>query len=103
MMISLATVTLALILNATAGSVGTTVTEPNPNSMSKAEIRAFNESVGKNHRYYIRCKRSAATGSFLQGSSSCRTNEQWAIAMDRGNEKARDFVESTNKAWSNGN
>lgn len=92
-----------LIASASPASSSTSMVEPNPATMSQSEIRAFNARVGKDHEYYIRCKRSLQTGSFLKADMSCRTNAQWATAADRGNDKARDFVESTSKAWSRGN
>lgn len=101
-MLSIATAAAALIFAASSPAPAV-VTEPDPKAMSQAEIRAFNASVGKDHDFYIRCKRSVATGSFLRANTSCRTNAQWAAANDQGNDKARDFVEATNKGWSRGN
>lgn len=78
--------------------------EPNPKAMSQAEIRAFNASLDKGHKFYIRCKRSAATGSFVQRQLSCRTNEQWAAADVRGNQEARDIGEEMqSKSWNTSN
>ena len=101
-MLSLATVATALVLAAST-TAPAVVTEPDPKAMSQSEIRAFNASVGKDHEFYIRCKRSVATGSFVRANTSCRTNAQWAAANDQGNDKARDFVEATSKSWSRGN
>lgn len=101
-MLSLAMAASSLILTATAGGAATQPSEPDPAKMSQSEIRAFNATVSKDHPYFIRCKRSVSTGSFVRGSTSCRTNAQWAIAMDRGNQQARDLVESTAKGYSNG-
>ena len=81
-------------LTATApADAATDVAEPNPKAMSQAEIRIFNAKLDKTHPYFIRCKRSAATGSFVQREVSCRTNEQWASADVRGNQEARDIAE----------
>lgn len=80
------------------------IAEPNPKAMSQAEIRAFNATVDKTHRYFIRCKRSAATGSFVQREFSCRTNAQWAVADVRGNQEARDIGEEMqSKSWNTSN
>ena len=74
--------------------------EPDPKAMSYAEIRAFNAPLDKNHKFYIRCKRSAATGSLIQREMSCRTNEKWALADVRGNQEARDIGEEMqSKSW----
>lgn len=86
-----------------AAAVAADIPEPNPKTMSQAEIRAFNASLDKAHKYYIRCKRSAATGSFIQRQFSCRTNEQWVAADARGNQEARDIGEEmTSKSWRTG-
>lgn len=100
---ALLTTSFALFLAASAGSPAVTPAEPKPASMSPSEIRAFNATVATDHPYYIRCKRSGSTGSLVKASTTCRTNAQWAIANDRGNDKAREYAESYGKAWSNGN
>lgn len=100
---------LASALIALAGSNATAVAavdivEPNPKAMSQSEIRAFNATVEKGHRYYIRCKKDAATGSMIQRQYSCRTNEQWAAADVRGNQEARDIgQEMQSKSWNTSN
>ena len=95
---------IAAMLITLAGTSGTTaaggVQEPNPRTMSQGEIRAFNASLDKGHKYFIRCKRSTATGSFVKRDVSCRTNEQWAKADARGNQEARDIGEEMqSKSW----
>lgn len=95
-------VTSALI--ALAGSAAALpaveVSEPNPKKMSQAEIRAFNANLDSGHKYFIRCKRSAATGTFIQREFSCRTNQQWVSADVRGNDEARDIMEEMkSKSW----
>ena len=95
---------VAAVLLAAAGSVtataATDIAEPNPKKMSQAEIRAFNASLEPGHRYYIRCKRSVATGSLMARNYSCRTNAQWAQADTRGNQEAREVMdEMTSKSW----
>lgn len=76
------------------------ITEPNPKVMSQAEIRTFNAALDKGHKYYIRCKRGAPTGSFVRNEFSCRTNEKWRKAEDSGNDEARDIMEEMkSKSW----
>lgn len=87
-------------LSANAAALASEIAEPNPKAMSQAEIRAFNAKLEKGHRYFIRCKRSAATGSFIERNFSCRTNEQWSAAEARGNDEARDVMEEMrSKSW----
>lgn len=71
----------------------TEVAAPNPKAMSQSEIRAFNAHLEKGHKHYIRCRRSAAIGSYVKREFSCRTNEQWAQAEANGNQEARDIGE----------
>jgi hypothetical protein len=99
---------LAAALVATTGSVvaaaATDIPEPNPKAMSQAEIRAYNANLDRQHRYYIRCKRSVATGSLTAREFSCRTNAQWAQADVRGNQESRDIMdEMTSKSWNSSN
>lgn len=76
------------------------IAEPNPKAMKQSEIRAFNAKLDKSHKYYIRCKRRAPTGSFVSREFSCRTNEQWSAAEDRGNQESRDIMdEMKSKSW----
>jgi hypothetical protein len=76
-----------------------TLTEPDPKSMSQKEIRAFNAQLPRDHPFYIRCVKSDETGSIAKKSYSCRTNRQWKLAHDTGNQTARETVEAmTSKA-----
>lgn len=77
--------------------------EPNPKTMSQSEIRAFNATLEKDHKFFIRCKKSAATGSFIERQFTCRTNEQWAEADVRGNDIARDIGERMASKAASGN
>ena len=98
------TASAIVALFAASATSAADVVEPNPKAMSQAEIRAFNAALGKDHKYYIRCKRSAPTGSFVQREFSCRTNAQWAAADVRGNQEARDIGEEmTSKSWNTSN
>lgn len=100
---SAALITLAGSAAATAAA-NVDVPEPNPKEMSQSEIRKFNTQLDKGHKYYIRCKRAAATGSFVAREVSCRTNAQWAAADARGSQESRDILEEmTSKSWSTSN
>jgi hypothetical protein len=95
---------IALVGSAAGATAATEVAEPNPKAMSQSEIRAFNATLDKAHKHYIRCKKSAPTGSFVQREFSCRTNEQWAAADVRGNQEARDIGEEMqSKSWNTSN
>lgn len=91
-----------ILLIASDGAVQTdlaAVTEPNPKAMSQKEIREFNSKIPREHPFYIRCVKSDETGSIARKSYSCRTNQQWKLAHDTGNQTARDTVEAmTSKA-----
>lgn len=94
---------LALLLLAAAAAAAsappadTTIAEPNPSRMSRAEIRAFNEQVGEGHPLYIRCRRDVEIGSLAKARTICRTARQWADADDAGNRTARDTVRMLNE------
>lgn len=84
---------LSMMTASVAAETAIDVVEPNPKEMSQADIRAFNAKLDKTHKFYIRCKRSAATGSYVQRETSCRTNAQWVLADAQGNQEARDVGE----------
>ena len=87
----------------TAVAVATQLDEPNPKVMSSSEIRAFNAKLARTHPYYIRCVKSAATGSLIKRDLSCRTNEQWERSERAGNDEVRDVMEHTrSKSWNTG-
>jgi hypothetical protein len=76
-----------------------TLTEPDPKTMSQKEIREFNSRIPRDHPFYIRCVKSDETGSIARKTYSCRTNRQWGLAYDSGNQTARDTVDAmTSKA-----
>ncbi len=94
--------TVALLLAAEAPTAGPTVEidEPNPRAMSKDEIREFNAKLDRDDPNYIRCKRTADTGSLIARNYSCRTNRQWAKADEIGNDNAREVGEAMkSKSW----
>jgi hypothetical protein len=73
--------------------------EPNPKAMSQREIREFNATLKQSHPYYIRCVKSASIGSLVKRNFSCRTNQKWKEAAERGNDEARAVMdEMTSKS-----
>lgn len=77
------------------------VAEPDPSHMSLKEIRAFNQTVGKDHPYYIRCRRDVEIGSVAKAHTVCRTVRDWSRADDDGNRTARDTVRLMNETAGN--
>lgn len=59
--------------------------EPDPKTMSRAEIREHNAALAKNDPFYIRCERQEEIGSLVARKTVCRTNRQWA-ALDKATE-----------------
>lgn len=97
---------LFLILAADAGTATGAeqpLVEPNPKTMSQREIRAFNSKLPRSHPYYIRCVASGEVGSLVKKSYSCRTNHQWALAEEKGNQNARDTMEQMASKATNSN
>lgn len=88
--------TAILMMLAAEASGGATARtdEPDPKSMSRSEIRTHNAALNKTHPYYIRCVKSADTGSLIARNYSCRTNHQWDVAERTGNENARETLEA---------
>jgi hypothetical protein len=75
-------------------AVPVNLVEPNPKVMTQREIRAFNATLPKDHPFHIRCVSSIETGSLARRNFSCRTNRQWQIADDTGNQNARDTYQA---------
>ena len=87
----------------TAATASVEIEEPDPKAMSRSEIRAFNAKLDKGHPFYIRCEKSADTGSLVARNYSCRTNEQWQKAENVGNDNARDLMDRmSTKSTNNG-
>lgn len=91
--------TFLVFASAAAAPVG--LPEPDPKAMTYAEIKLFNSKVPRTHPYYIRCVKSAAIGSLVARTVSCRTNAQWNRADRVGNDEARDVMERTTSKASN--
>ncbi len=86
-----------LFLLAAEGAAATQIVEieePNPREMSRSEMTRFNEQVGRDHPYYIRCVKTLETGSLVKKTFSCRTNEKWALAEATGNANAYEIQEA---------
>ena len=95
---------LAALVLQTSGATAPDVQRPNPRSMSKSEIAAFNTKVGSRHPYYIRCRKVADTGSNVRKIRTCKTQEEWKLAANEGNQQSRDFIESlSSKGGNSGN
>ncbi len=92
-MLTLFVAMLAAEVSASA-PISQPLVEPDPKTMTQREIKAFNATIPNNHPFHIRCVRTVDTGSLVRGSYSCRTNHQWALADDKGNQNARDTFES---------
>ena len=83
-----------------SGNPGTMVDSPNPKKMSQPEIRTHNARLKATDPYFIKCVRSEPTGSLVKTNFSCRTNQQWRIAEDVGNDVARAIGdEMASKGW----
>lgn len=98
--------TLAVIFLSSAaatpvgGAVATAQVEPDPKAMSASQIREHNSKLDRKHPYFIRCVKSANTGTLVARNVSCRTNRQWAIADRVGNDEARDIGDKmASKFW----
>jgi hypothetical protein len=95
----LASMILLIASDGAAQTDPATVAEPNPKAMSQKEIREFNAQLSRDHPFYIRCVKSDEIGSLARKTYSCRTNQQWKVANEIGNQNARDTVEAmTSKA-----
>lgn len=75
-----------------------------PSLMTSTEIADFNRQlVSSNHPDFIRCRKLDVVGSLVKKTRVCRTNEQWRIASDVGNQNARDTQEAMTRAPVNSN
>lgn len=57
--------------------------------MSRAEIRAYNASLPRDHPGYIRCTRTLDIGSLVKKTTSCRTNAEWMRSEQSANDDVR--------------
>ena len=85
---------LAMAASGVSASTGDLGPEPDAQHMTPSEIRANNVRLTRDHPYYIRCQSRDETGSLAKKIRSCRTNQQWRLAFDQGNQNARDTYEA---------
>lgn len=88
--------TILLVLSAASAPVSASadsIPEPNPSQMTRAEIRAHNAKLPKDHPYYIRCVKSADTGSLVARRPVCRTNAAWSPYDRAGEAQARAMAD----------
>ena len=103
-MIRTATIGFAVILGLVAGPAGAQESEPRlaraPSDMSGDEIDAYNEGRIASDPDYIRCRRIEQIGSLVKKLRVCNTNAEWKRIVDRGNQDARDSMETLARGWS---
>jgi hypothetical protein len=100
----LTTFALFLLSSAATAPVGdaaaAAAAEPNPKAMTASQIREHNSKLERKHPHFIRCVRSANTGTLVARNVSCRTNQQWAIAERVGNDEVREIGDKmASKFW----
>lgn len=69
--------------------------------MSGAEIDAYNQGRATTDPDYIRCRRIEQVGSLVKKLRVCHTNAEWRRVTDKGNQDARDSMETLARGWSN--
>lgn len=69
--------------------------------MSSAEIDAYNQGRAAADPDYIRCRRIDQVGSLVRKLRVCHTNAEWRRITDKGNQDARDSMETLARGWSN--
>lgn len=69
--------------------------------MSGAEIDAYNQGRATTDADYIRCRRIEQIGSLVKKLRVCNTNADWRRLSDKGNQDARDSMETIARGWSN--
>jgi len=70
-----------------------------PSDMSGAEIDAYNEGRMASDPDYIRCRRIEQVGSLVKKLRVCNTNAEWKRIVDKGNQDARDSMETLARGW----
>ena len=63
--------------------------------MTRAEIKAYNSALSREHPNYVRCQRTLDTGSLVKKTTSCRTNEAWRRAEQIANDDLRYTMDRT--------
>lgn len=72
-----------------------------PSEMSGDEIDAYNAGRTATDADYIRCRRIEQPGSLVKKLRVCNTNAEWKRVTDKGNQDARDSMETLARGWSN--
>lgn len=81
---------LALVIAAAPAAASDDIKRPNVAEMKMSDVRAHNELLDRNHRYYIVCRTEVLTGSKVQRIRSCRTREDWTKLADLTQKNVRD-------------
>lgn len=85
---------LSLVLaQATATAAVNPGTVDGPMVMSRAEIRAYNAKLDRDHPAYIRCVRTLDPGTLVKKTTSCRTNAEWRRTDSVANDDARETMD----------
>ena len=72
-----------------------------PSEMTGAEIDAHNQGLAFADPNYIKCRKIDEVGSLVRKIRVCHTNSQWRKISDKGNQDARDSMETLARGWSN--
>jgi len=72
-----------------------------PSEMTGDEIDAHNSGLAVSDPGYIRCRRIEQIGSLVRKLRVCNTNLQWKRIADKGNQDARESMETLARGWSN--
>lgn len=72
-----------------------------PSDMSGAEIDAYNQGRASTAADFIRCRRLDESGSLVKKPRVCKTNAEWKRYADKGNQDARDSMETLARGWTN--
>ena len=91
---------LLMLTNGAAVTETSAIAEPNPRAMSRSEISAFNDTVARDHPYYIVCRKLEVTGSLVKKDRVCMTNAEWKEASRIGNSEAREWTDHTRSSTS---
>lgn len=98
-------VCLALLVCVSAGPAAASETQTllarTPSEMSGDEIDAYNQGRTADDADYIRCRRIEQPGSLVKKLRVCNTNAEWKRVTDKGNQDARDSMETLARGWSN--
>ena len=84
---------LSVVLAAPALAIDKQPPSRMPSEMTPTEIKAYNSDIGRDHPYYITCRKTEVIGSLARKLRVCRTNDQWKDASANGNQNARDTLE----------